>query len=184
LSRRTEKSLVQRILSGDQSACGEFVVSYHKSVYRALLHLCGDSHAAEDLTQDTFAAAWSNISGFNGRSKLATWLHRIAYFRFVSWNRRRQSDLSLQNQLKAQAFPPRVNGPPDLLVQDEQSRVLWNAVGRLDQAGREVIVLHYLQGLSFRQMAEVLNQPTGTVKWRTNQALGQLKTSLEERPPQ
>src|SRR3954466_501902 len=84
----SEMLLARRVRGGDRAACNELVHAHHAALYRFLLHLARDAHAAEDLTQETFAAAWRNIGGFRGRASLSTWLHRIAYTKFVDWNRR------------------------------------------------------------------------------------------------
>jgi RNA polymerase sigma-70 factor (ECF subfamily) len=64
---------------------------------------------------------------------------------------------------------------------DENSRCLYEAMGRLESSEYVLILLHYLQGLSFRQMAEVLDEPVGTVKWRTHKTLKKLKKILIDR---
>jgi RNA polymerase sigma-70 factor (ECF subfamily) len=176
----SDRRLAKRIAAGEGGACAELVEAQHGAVYRVLVGLCGDMHVAEDLTQETFTAAWMKMSGFNGGSSLSTWLYRIAYHRFIDWHRRRRSRETVERQGGAHMpkEPPR---PLDHLLADEESRRLNEAVAVLEQPWREVIVLHYLQGLSFRQMAEVLDEPSGTVKSRTSQALSRLRTLLDVR---
>lgn len=176
--RWDDRRLARRIARGDEDACVELVRAHHRSIFAFLLHLCRHRQSAEDVTQETFAAAWAGIGGFNGTSSLATWLHRIAYRKFV--------DLRRRDRLPAAPPPPAPGGreprhedPLDRLVADEESRRLRLAVAELDDAARETIVLHYFQGLSYREMADVLDQPTGTVKWWTSRALAQLKALLE-----
>ena len=71
--------------------------------------------------------------------------------------------------------------PLNQMIADERSHFLGQVVRELDEENLTVIVLHYFQGLSFHQMAEVLDEPEGTVKWRTNQALKKIKSGLEGR---
>jgi DNA-directed RNA polymerase specialized sigma24 family protein len=66
-------------LGGRREACAGLVRVHYQAVYRLLVHLTRDAHQAEDLTQETFAAAWEKIGRFQGNASLATWLHRIAY---------------------------------------------------------------------------------------------------------
>jgi RNA polymerase sigma-70 factor (ECF subfamily) len=147
-------------------------------VYRFLVHMTRDVHQAEDLTQETFAAAWEKIATFEGRSTLATWLHRIAYTKFIDAQRaERRSD----EMLERLASPIVLSADPlDIVMADDEAKRLYRALHGLDAPERTLLVLHYLQGLSYREMAAVLEEPTGTVKWRTSEALNRLRTMLSD----
>src|SRR5687768_208675 len=168
----SEMLLARRVRAGDRDACAAFVRAHHADVYRFLARICRDRHAAEDLTQETFAAAWQGIGSFGGLASLKTWLHRIAYRKFVVRDRRPR--FAQQQELRAHveaAGPAAALGPAEAAEAQEWSRRLSAAVGRLEPAEREVIALHYFQGLSFREIGHVLGQPAGTVKWRVSGGL-------------
>ena len=179
MTHRSDKALIKRILTGDREACVELVARYHAPIYRLLGHLCRDNHLAEDLTQETFLAAWAKIDTFNAASSLNTWLHTIAYRKFIDAHRRRTRTVTTQNDAlidRAQSNSP---SPYERALANEASRRLYRALDRLKPAERDVVVLHYLQGLSYEEVAGVLAEPTGTVKWRTRQAIERLRTALE-----
>lgn len=178
MDHRTERLLVRRILAGERAACEELVRLHHAPIYRLLVRLCRDADLAEDLTQEAFAAAWAGIGTFSGASSLATWLHRIAYRRFIDSYRRRRPLATLDENLAEKADTNSAD-PLQGLLADEESRRLYDALAQLDPPDRDILVLHYLQGLTFRQMAEVLDEPGGTVKWRTSQALAKLRVILD-----
>jgi RNA polymerase sigma-70 factor (ECF subfamily) len=69
------------------------------------------------------------------------------------------------------------------LAADDEARRLYRALDGLDAPERTLLVLHYLQGLSYREMASVLDEPTGTVKWRTREALNRLRALLGDEVP-
>jgi len=172
-----EAQLIRRIRGGDREACAKLVRHHYARVYQLLARLMRDSHAAEDLCQETFAAAWTKIGTFAGNSNFATWLHRIAYRRFVDWSRagrrRERGHPSLASQQQA--------GPPiDRMLIDERARKLDDALDRLDPPLRDVLVLHYLHGLSFRETADVLEEPAATVRWRATKALARLRELLKD----
>jgi RNA polymerase sigma-70 factor, ECF subfamily len=176
--RWTDRSLARRITAGDRDACVTLVANHHAPIYRLLARLCRDAHLAEDLTQETFAAAWANIGSFAGTSSLATWLHRIAYRKFL--DSRRQGARAVAVDFD-QAFSEvrAIGGDPlAAVIADEESHRLHQALDRLPPLERDVLVLHYLQGLSYREVAQVLDEPVGTVKWRTSRALDELKNLL------
>lgn len=177
MRRWTDKRLAKRIVAGDRDACETFVRRHYAPIYRLLVRLCRDADLAEDLTQETFAAAWVKIATYAGASSLATWLHRIAYRKFIDWRRARRSlaiaDCDVDEVASGGA------GPAEAAMLDEESRGLRLAMDRLPPAERDALALHYLQGLSYREMACVLDEPGGTVKWRTSLALKHLRDQLQ-----
>jgi RNA polymerase sigma-70 factor (ECF subfamily) len=158
------------------------VRAHYQAVYRFLAHLCRDAHRAEDLTQETFAAAWEKIATFQGRSALATWLHRIAYTKFLDARRAERRAAGAFERRAGPAATPA--GPLDAAAADDEARRLYRALDELDAPERALLVLHYLQGLSYREMAAVLGEPTGTVKWRTAEALNRLRALLGDEAPE
>lgn len=175
-----ESDWIRDVKSGDREACARLVREHHAQVYRLLLHLTHDVHLAEDLTQETFAALWRQIDGFEGRASLGTWLHRIAYNKFVDACRGAERNATLRKRIERQLREPEGLSPMDGLLADERSRQLYRAVARLEASDRDLIVLHYFQDMSYREMAEVLDEPSGTVKWRTSRALGRLRSILSD----
>jgi RNA polymerase sigma factor (sigma-70 family) len=181
-----ERRLIERAKSGDAAACGALVRAHYAAVYRLLAHLTrGDVHAAEDLCQDTFAAAWQKLGTFAGGSSFATWVHRIAYRRFLDWLR--SSGSARQGRAPGDdgpgVEPNESRDPLAEVVAGEEARTLYAALDRLHDADRQVLVMHYLSGLSYRQMAEITDEPAGTVKWRTSAAVARLRTLLSDEMP-
>jgi RNA polymerase sigma-70 factor (ECF subfamily) len=178
MSNLQDKRLARRIEAGDHDACRELVRVHHAAVYRLLVRFCRHVATAEDLTQETFMTAWTRIGTFSGSASLGTWLHQIAYRKFLDWQRRprlagvEHNGADVRSGFRAE--------PLAEVMADEQSARIERAVGGLGPDDREVIVLHYLQGLSLRQVSVVLDQPVGTVKWRVSQALGRLRALLDK----
>ncbi len=173
-----QRRLVNGLRSGKAEAYAELVHDHYQAVYRFLLHMARDTHRAEDLTQDTFATAWERIGTFRGQSSLATWLHRIAYTKFIDGQRAARRIAALnESPTNGPAAPA---GPLESAMAEDESRRLYRALNALAPEGRTVLVLHYLQGFSYREMATVLDEPSGTVKWRTSQALNSLRILLAE----
>jgi RNA polymerase sigma-70 factor (ECF subfamily) len=147
-----------------------------------MAYLTRDTSLAEELTQETFASAWANIDSFRSRASLGTWLHRIAYRKFIDSTRRLKRDAALADGLAPQNdTAPESSNPLYRLTADENYRLLYQAMRMLKSPEYTVLVLHYIQGLSFRQVAKVLDRPVGTVKWQTSRALKNLKSYLTGR---
>jgi RNA polymerase sigma-70 factor, ECF subfamily len=177
----SDKALVKRILKGDREACARMVRSHYAPIFRFLGHLSRNAHSAEDLTQETFAAAWGNIGDFAGASSLRTWLHRIAYRKFIDFCRRKDHSLSGVDNGEIDRLEARQSNPLEEALTNDESGRLIQAVECLKPAERTVIVLHYLQSLSFREVAEVTGEPQGTVRWRASCALRNLRNRLDGR---
>ena len=178
MGKPDDRHLSKSLLAGRSQASAELIRAHYQAVYRFLLHLTRDITRAEDLTQETFVAAWEGIASFQGRSTLATWLHRIAYTKFIDSQRSERRGATLYEGVGNTASSP--VDPLETAMAVDEARRLYGALDELDTADRTLLVLHYLQGLSYREMAAVLDEPTGTVKWRTAEALNRLRALLGE----
>ena len=181
MTESDDQRLLSGLRAGGPEACAELVRAHYQAVYRFLAHLTRDAHQAEDLTQETFATAWQKIAAFQGRATLATWLHRIAYTKLIDARRAERRAAGLRERLTG----PKVS-PPDpvaAVAADDEARRLYRALDGLNAPERTLLVLHYLQGLSYREMASVFDEPTGTVKWRTREALNRLRALLGDEVP-
>ena len=169
---------ITSLQQGRTEAFSELVRSHYQAIFRFLVHLSRDIHRAEDLTQETFGTAWQRIASFQGRSSLETWLHRIAYTKFIDGQRSEQRASKLRESLTGSEIS--VMDPFQLMLADDESRNLYRALNELSPANRTLLVLHYLQGLSYREIALVLNEPNGTIKWRMAVALKCLRPLVGE----
>jgi RNA polymerase sigma-70 factor (ECF subfamily) len=181
VTKPDDQRLLNDLRAGRSEACGEVIRGHYQAVYRFLVHMTRDVHEAEDLTQETFAAAWQQIGAFEGRSTLATWLHRIAYTKFIDAQRAVRRNARLRERLPGSQMSS--DDPLDSVTADDESRRLYQAMQGLENSDRTLIVLHYLQGLSYREMSSVLDEPTGTLKWRTSEALNRLRSLLTDEVP-
>lgn len=182
MRRRSERQNLKDIREGRREACEALVCQNYKSIYSFMVYLTSNASLAEDLTQETFAFAWANISRYKGRASLKTWLHQIAYHKFIDSQRKLKRHYALMSNLRRERHDaPETLNPLYRLVTDERSFLLYEAMRKLKSSEYIVIVLHYIQGLSFREMAKVIDEPVGTSKWRTSKALKKLKALLTGR---
>lgn len=178
----SEKRTLKAIRQGRREACEEIICRHYESVYNLLVYLSGDKTLSEDLTQETFASAWAGIGKFRAQASIRTWLHRIAYNKFIDSKR---TSTRLCTLLTAQDpalhrcdCPP---GPHENSINGEQKDMLYLALDELQLPEYVVIVLHYIGGFSFREISVILDKPVGTVKWRISQALKKLESTLNGR---
>jgi RNA polymerase sigma-70 factor (ECF subfamily) len=141
-------------------------------IYRFCHRLCRHRADAEDLTQEVFILAYRGLAGFDARSSLATWLYRIAYRR---WQRFRSS-----GSVDTVALDEGLDAPsPDLSAARLDRIALDDALAQLSEPLREAFILVKAEGLKYREAAEVLGVPQGTVQSRVHAAVTELRALLD-----
>ncbi len=173
--------ILERAAQGDQEAWKEVVDHYAPRVFGLLRARSGDPETAEEITQSVFctiAAKLTADEGYVESGRFEAWLFRIALNRFRDEmrRRRRQAVPTDSDHLAARpaAEPP---AAPDWAPM-ASADALRRALNQLNDADREIIELRHRAGLSFRQIADVLDQPLGTVLARQHRALAKLRTIL------
>lgn len=165
--------------AGDREAAGELVSLFYKRLYAWLRRLTGSEEDAADLTQKTFARAWAALVSWEGRSSFSTWLHGIGHHVYVDWRRAQPPAVVPLDEWWA-LCPDDAPDPFQTAAERDLAERLFAHVERLDEDTRRTVHLHYYQGLSLAETAEVLGVATSTVKYRLRQALDFLKTRLAE----
>jgi len=173
----SERRIPKALREGRREAYEDIIDAHYASIYRLLLFLTRDASVAEDMTQEVFASAWAAIQGYRGEASVKTWLRRIAYNLFLDGQRRRKRDEAFAGRLR-ESDPEAELDPLARIMADEHLGRMCRAMEDLEDQERAVLLLHYLDGLSYREMARVLGQPAGTLKWVTHQALEKLRTQV------
>jgi RNA polymerase sigma-70 factor (ECF subfamily) len=173
------KKLLKRAGRADKNAACELLEIYYADIYSYLRRLCGSVADAEDLTQQTFLKVWSSLGNFNGHSRFSSWLYRIAhntYIDFTRGNTGGNRDRSDKWWVECIDENP---GPFEDVAERQLARHLYRAVDQLDEDKRDVVHLHYYQGLSIRETAKVLGIATSTVKYRLREVFKILRNKLD-----
>ncbi len=173
----SERRILKALREGRREAYEDIIDAHYASIYRLLLFLTRDACLAEDMTQEVFASAWAALQGFRGDASVKTWLRRIAYNLFLDAQRRRKREETFAVGIRA-SYPETEPDPLVRIMTDEHLGRMYRAMADLDSQARAVLLLHYLDGLSYREMAQVLQQPAGTLKWMTHEALEELRQQV------
>lgn len=144
--------------------------TYKPAVTRYLIGMCSDVTLAEELTQEVFVRAAASLLLFRGDSTVSTWLFRIARNTYLSWAER-QRDAEIDTE-EFHALPDqRLDGNPEAyLLQTEQRAVIRRAMGMLPERQRTMLLLRDLQGLSYAEIAVVLDMSLAAVKVNLHRA--------------
>jgi RNA polymerase sigma-70 factor (ECF subfamily) len=177
---RDDIRLVERIRQGDRRAFEEFLDAYGNGVHRLVRRYVDNATDAEDVTQEVFVDLFRCLGSFRGASALSTFVYRVAVNRCLKLARRADpagvplDDPDLVDDGEGGEDPARS------AARTELSDQVHDAIEALSPGHRDVVVLHEMHGLTYRQCASALNLPVGTVKSRLSNAFVRLRASLRD----
>jgi RNA polymerase sigma-70 factor, ECF subfamily len=185
LETKTDEQLVEAALSNNSDAFGVIVKRWERKIFALCFGMLGKEEDAKDAAQETFIAAYRNLSGFRGDAKVSSWLHRIAVNQCLTKQRRAKvrSEMPLEDEngndevsffVSTQASPAREAESGEKIV------MVRRAVDSLPLDLKQVIVMKEFEEMTFQEIAETLEMPLSTVKSRLYTALKQLRLKLEQ----
>lgn len=180
-----DASLVDRCLRGEDAAWESLVRTHTRRVYAVCYRFTGSDHEAQDLTQDVFLRVFKTLGSFrSGEGSFSVWLMRLARNLLIDHYRRAKQDRStdsIEEQLpvleEKAAITSRTDG---LLAGREASEILQGGLEKLSPELRETLILRDLEELEYREIADVLGVPEGTVKSRLNRGRAELARILRK----
>jgi RNA polymerase sigma-70 factor (ECF subfamily) len=187
----SERMLLGRLVKRDEEAFNHVVRSYGDRVYNLVLRLVGSPSEAEDIAQEVFVTVFKSIESYRGEAKLSTWILRIAANhsknRIKYLSRRRTTSDQLRDGTDVTDLPDEGKAPaqahfeaPDVMLEAaETERLLQDAIAKLDEEQRLLVVLRDVEELSYDEIVEITGLPEGTVKSRLHRARMALKDLLE-----
>lgn len=171
-----DRLLVQRVVAGDHRAFQTLVERYQRKVYTVAFGIVRNPDHAMDVTQDAFVKAYKNIAGFKGESAFYTWLYRIVVNVCIDRKRKdkRRAEVDYDDaishpsdrEMDAPVLASAIESPARALARAELREHMQKALGELSEAHREILVLREVEGMSYEELAEVLEVPKGTVMSR------------------
>jgi RNA polymerase sigma-70 factor (ECF subfamily) len=183
-NKSDDLSLISRFKTGDISVFEEILLRHQDKIYNLCRRMLGNSHDAEDATQDVFLKAYQNINKFKPEASLYTWLFRIAVNTCIDYKREPFFESLFKSSKEGDVFvvdSPTGSPSPDRLYESKQiSDAIQLTLSRLPVKLRAVIVLKEIEGLSYEEIAEVLDVSIGTVKSRISRARDDLKEVLKK----
>ena len=168
----TEAEIVQHCRQGDRQGQRELYALTSDRIHGLLLRMTGDPDDAFDLAQETYLRAFDRIGQFDGGSSVATWLYRIAVNEALQFLRRRKRGEKALQVRKERAIRATTTDKTDAKLD------VADAVADLPETERALVVLRYYQGLSYAEMARVLDKPPGTIASGLNRARALLQERL------
>nr|WP_297284491.1 sigma-70 family RNA polymerase sigma factor [uncultured Agathobaculum sp.] len=180
-----EKHILARAKRGELDAFEELVRRYEKRVYAVALRSSGSPEDAADIVQEVFLRAWRSIESFRGDSGFSTWLFRITMNLCVDFARHKQAQPQTQSivdeEENERQVPDTAPTPEEHLENRELGRELAAALEEISEEHRRIVLLRDVSGMSYTEIADVLEISEGTVKSRLSRARIALRKVLLRR---
>ena len=170
---QSDAQLVQEILAGNKQAFALLVARYERSVRASAVNIVKSTHAADDIAQDAFLRAFQQLPTLRNPNVFGPWLMKIAR-RCAIDSLKKQQSLTLTDSLDQMAAHKR-NGQLD-----EKNQHLLEAVAKLPESERQVVMLRYFGPYNVRELASVVGRSVGTVTKQLSRARKRLKRRLQE----
>jgi RNA polymerase sigma-70 factor (ECF subfamily) len=185
--READQVLVERVQRGDKQAFGLLVAKYQRKLMRLLSRMIRDPAEVEDVAQEAFIKAYRALPGFRGESAFYTWLYRIGINsakNFLAGQGRRAPTTTEFDSEEAESFEDgdqlRDNNTPErILLSKEIGSTVDTAMADLPDDLRTAIVLREIEGLSYEEIAQIMDCPIGTVRSRIFRAREAIAARLE-----
>lgn len=182
----TDKTLVERCLAGDETAWDALVRTHTRRVYTLCYRFTNSDAEAQDLTQEVFLRIFKSVKSFRSEEgSFGTWLARLTRNLLIDNYRRTRQDRvtdSIEGQLPMLEEEIAATARPDGLVVGREAReqLQWG-LQKLSPELRETLILRDLQEMEYREIADILKIPAGTVKSRLNRARAELARVLRKK---
>lgn len=184
-----DSELVKRAQNGDYAAFDALVTRHRGKQYAMIYTMIKNDADAWDLTQDAFIKAWKALAKFENRSKFSTWLFRISHNVVYDWKRKKkiEGDGELNDELlsvdkldlRSRTTPSQVDRPDLQMEKAELAAQIEDALAKLSDKHREVVLLREVQGMDYKEIAEILDCSVGTVMSRLFNARKNLQQLLK-----
>jgi RNA polymerase sigma-70 factor (ECF subfamily) len=179
-----DANIIERAGKGDEDAFGSLVHTYHDRLMGLLMRTARDPLLAQELAQQTWIKVWKNLPRFKGRSSFFTWLYSIAtrtaldHFRKV----KRRNETEYMDEIAASKSSGSRSQPDRTMMRSELQQEFHQAMDRLPEKLRMVLILREVEGLSYKEISEVVKCREGTVMSRLYNARKQMQLLLKGNP--
>ena len=185
MAQPSDEELVERVKEGDRRAFRMLVDRHKRMVFNIAWRMLRNREDAEDAAQEAFLRAFRSMHTFRGQAKFSSWLHQIAVNVCLSSAESayaKQTFVELQEEADGTDLhlADRSMNPEDVVVREDFAERIRALVGMLPPMYRAVITLYYLEERSYREVAEILKIPLGTVKTHLHRAKELLRRSILE----
>ncbi|GAK04540.1 RNA polymerase sigma factor SigW [Geomicrobium sp. JCM 19037] len=181
------KQCIKEVKAGDPEAFAQIVEAYKDKVYQIAYRMVGNAQEAQDVAQEAFIRAYTNIDRYDTNRKFSTWLFRIATNLSIDKLRKKKPDYSLDAEVSGTEGLDGYSqlAATDALPDEQVVTLEWQAsiqeeINALPPKYRAAIILKYMEDLSLQEMSEILDLPVGTIKTHVHRGREALRKRLKK----
>ncbi len=181
-----DQVLITKILDGDKSSFEELMKKYNRKMFNFIFRMVREEEIAIELTQDFFIKIFTVMHKYNFQYKFSTWAYRICYNLVIDHVRKNQANIdsldddSVSQRLMVESKNYVSEDGFDVLEREEVRDFLWGMVEEIPIKYKELILMRYLQGLKYDEIADITGLPVGTVKNRIFKAKNLLRKEIDQ----
>lgn len=172
----SDYEIIKICINGDKEIFSELVSRYKNLVYSIILKMTADGEEANDLAQEVFIKIYKNLDKYFPDYKFSTWIIRITTNHVIDYRRKKKQETVPFEEVDYEISSG--SSPEEIYIKKEQKEMLEELVGSLPEMYKIPIVLYHRQGLSYQEIADVINEPLSKVKNRIFRGRKMLKESL------
>jgi RNA polymerase sigma factor (sigma-70 family) len=187
-----EEEFISQLKEGNSFAFKELIQQFKDKVFNTSLSILQNTEDAEDITQEVFVEVFESINQFKGESKLSTWIYRIAVIKsleFLRMKKRKKRFAFVQSLFGNESVLPDIdhqhfNHPGVQLENKERASILFNAIEKLPEKQKTAFLLHKIEDLSYKEIAEIMKISLSSVEslmFRAKQSLQKLLADYYEK---
>lgn len=173
----SDEDLARRAASGDETSFEVLVERYSPRIYSLAYRFLNDKGEAEDAVQEVFIRVYRALPKSKLDLAFKPWIYKIATNECINRSRRRRESAAITTEA-LEGVPDGASSPQDEFLEKELREILTGAIARLPKRYRRVVLLRYMEGFSFREIAETLGIPEGTAKTFFSRAKEMLRKYL------
>ncbi len=169
----TDQALIERVQNGDKQAFNLLVIKYQNKVCNLISRYVSNSGDVPDIAQEAFIKAYRALPGFRGESAFYTWLYRIAVntaknYLVAQGRRPPANDIDVDNAeyIENRGALKEISNPENLLLSEQLKQIVFSTIDSLPDDLKTAITLREIDGLSYEEIAEIMECPVGTVRSR------------------
>ena len=178
----SDKKFVKKLKSGNKDAFESLFKEYKDIIYTVVNRMIYNKDRVEDITSDIFLKIYKNIYQFDEKSKISTWMYKIAYNYCLDYIRKSKKDPleSYKSIDSIFALSTDSLNPEEMVLKSERENVLYSLVDSMPEKYRMVINFYYFEGTSYKDISEIMEIPIGTVKTYLLRAKAYLKERMKK----
>lgn len=176
MAQKTDFGLVNECLAGDKACFSELIYRYKNLVFSVIHRMINDKDEVDDLAQDVFIKVYKNLDKYYPDYKFSTWIMRITTNHVIDYRRKKRQETVPFEDVEFELGT--AVSPESVLIEKEQSLRLKKVMDALPDMYKIPIILYHQQGLSYQEIADVIEQPLSKVKNRIFRGRKMLKDSL------